>query len=443
MSLRDLLLFSAMVVLVPMILAHPYIGVLAWVVLGVMSPHRLTWGAAYDFQFSFVVAILTVLGFLITRDTRTIKGGAALGVLVVFGLWVSLTTFSFSFHQQDAIDYWWDRVVKTFVMTAIALLVLHTKRHVELLVWMLVGSLGYYGFKGGIFTLIGGGEYKVFGPPGSMIEDNNALAVGIVMVIPLMWHLYQQSRHKWLRIGIAAAAGLCAVSVLGSWSRGALLAIFAMSCLLWIRSERKLPFFVGALLITLIAIPAMPAKWFDRMHTIETYEEDKSANSRLNTWETAFNIAKDKFPVGGGLSYNSEATSAKYSPDPGESAVAHSIYFQVLGSQGFVGLAIFLIFWAIVWLDCAWIRRNSRHYPDLQWAFSLGSMSQVALFGYLVGGAFLELAFWDVPYYLAVVVCVTRYAVTRELALTASGDSVEIAPGVPLGARAKRVPVGH
>jgi probable O-glycosylation ligase (exosortase A-associated) len=412
-----------------------------------MSPHRLTWGAAYDFQFSFVIAILTLVGLLVTRDERAIKGGPLLAVLVVFGLWVTLTTFFFSFFPDDAFHYWWDRVVKTFAMTGVALLLLNTKRHVELLVWALAGSLGYYGIKGGIFTITGGGEYRVYGPPGSMIEENNALAVGIVMVIPLMWHLYQQARITWLRWGIGCAAGLCAVSVIGSWSRGAVLAIAAMGALLWIRSDRKLPLFVGALLITLVAIPAMPAKWFDRMDSIKSYEEDNSANSRLTTWETAFNIAKDRFPAGGGFSYNGKATSEKYSPDPSDHAVAHSIYFQVLGGQGFVGLALFLAFWALVWLECSWIRRQSRHRPDVQWAFSIASMTQAALFGYLVGGAFLELAFWEAPYYLCAVAVATRYALTRELAQPAVESSIARAPSEltssELGSSAGKYPFGR
>lgn len=120
--------------------------------------------------------------------------------------------------------------------------------------------------------------------------------------------------------------------------------------------------------------------------------------------------------MGGGLEWNGPATSAKYSPVPDVWLVAHSIYFQVLGSLGFLGLALFLLFWVLVWRQCAWIRRKTRDRPDLRWAFILASMTQVSLVGYAVGGAFLDLAFWDLPYYLYAAITVAQYIVRRELA---------------------------
>lgn len=419
MSLRDLFLFGVLAILVPAILVHPYIGALAWVVFGVMNPHRLAWGAAHDFGFSFVIAILTLVGLAFTREHRKVKGGAPGGVLIAFIVWICITAF-FSFNPVEAFDYW-ERVMKIFVMTGVLLLLLHTPRHVELLVWTMAVSLGYYGTKGGIFTIVTGGNSRVYGPDGSVVEENNALAVGLVIVIPLMVHLYQQYRNKWLRLGLAGAAALSAVAVLGSWSRGALLAVFAMGCVLWYRSPHKVVISIAALLFTLMAIPAMPEGWTNRMHTIETYEADSSAMGRLIAWETAFNVAKDRFPVGGGFEWQSRATSARYSPNPSVELVAHSIYFQVLGSQGFIGLAFFLLFWALTWRQCGWIRRKTRHHPDLRWAFSLASMTQVSLAGYAVGGAFLDLAFWDLPYYLFAAIAVTQYAVREELALRARG----------------------
>ncbi len=421
MSLRDVFLFGIMVILVPKILAHPYIGALTWVVFGILSPHRLTWGAAYDFQFAAVIAGLTLIGLVLTRDHRKIKGGPPGVVLIAFTVWICFTALLPVFNPQDAYDYW-ERVIKIFLMTGVLLLVLHTRRHVELLVWTLVVSLGFYGAKGGVFTIMTGGSGMVNGPNGSVMAGNNALGVGLVIVIPLMVHLYQQYQNKWLRLGLAGAAFLCAVAVLGSYSRGAVLAIFAMGCLLWIRSAHKLPIFIGALLMLVVAIPAMPDRWTARMQTIETYEEDSSAMGRIIAWETAYNIAKDKFPIGGGFEWQGPETSARYSPIPGAVLVAHSIYFQVLGSQGFIGLAFFLLFWMLVWRQCTWIRRTSRNHPDFRWAFSLASMTQVALVGYAVGGAFLDLAFWDLPYYLYAAVGITQYAVREELALRARGS---------------------
>ena len=426
MSLRDLFLFGILGGLVPTILAHPYIGALAWVWFGVMNPHRLTWGAAYHFQFSFAIAILTAIGMLCTREHRVLKGGAAGIVLIVFTAWICVTTL-FPFNPDAAFEYW-KRVMKVFAMTGVLLLLLHTRRHVEILVWTMAVSLGFYGIKGGIFTILTGGNYMVNGPDDSVMQGNNSLAVGMIIVVPLLVHLYQQYRSRWLRLGLAGAAALCALSVLGSYSRGALLGVFAMGCLLWLRSTNKAPLLVVIVLFMLVTIPAMPENWTTRMRTLETYEEDSSALQRLAAWETAFNIAKDKFPIAGGLEWQSPETSARYSPAPEWEHVAHSIYFQVLGSQGFIGLGLYLLFWWLVWRQCAWIRRATRDQADLRWAFSLASMTQVGLVGYAVGGAFLDLAFWDLPYYLFAAVCITQYIVREQLTLRAQCSQVEPAP---------------
>jgi len=201
-----------------------------------------------------------------------------------------------------------------------------------------------------------------------------------------------------------------------------------MGCLLWYRSPHKPAITIAAALFLLMAIPAMPESWTDRMRTIETYETESSAMGRIIAWETAFNIAKDKFPIAGGLEWQSLATSARYSPNPSVELVAHSIYFQVLGSQGFIGLGFFLLFWWLVWRQCASIRRDTRDDPDLRWAYSLASMTQVGLVGYAVGGAFLDLAFWDLPYYLFAAVGTTQYIIREHLALRSEGSAVEPAP---------------
>ena len=422
--MRDFLIFGAVAILLPVILRYPYVGALAWVVFGVLNPHRLTWGLAYDFPFALVIAIATFVGVVFTRDHRQIKGGAPGLVLIVFTAWICFATL-FSFNPEPANAYW-DRVMKIFLMTGVLMVLLHTRRHVELLVWTMVLSLAFYGVKGALFMMRTGGEYMVNGPTGSVMEGNNQLGVGLVIVIPLMVYLHQQLSSKWLKLGLLTGAVLCAVSVLGTYSRGAVLAVFAMGCVLWYRSTHKTAALVVVLLFALLAVPAMPERWAERMDTVRTYEQDGSAMGRIAAWQTAFNIAKDRFPVGGGFEWHSPEVSARYSPVPEWVRVAHSIYFQVLGSLGFLGLAAFLLFWMLVWRQCTWIRRKSRDRPDLRWAFSLASMTQVSLTGYAVGGAFLDIAFWDLPYYLYAAIAVTQYVVGRELAPgtdTASGTS--------------------
>ncbi len=408
MPIRDLVIFLGFGIIAPMILFHPYIGALLWVLFGLLNPHRLMYGPAYNFPFAMVVVILTFIGILLTRDHRKLKGGAPGIVLVVLTFWVTLT--SLYPLTYDVAWPMWTRVVKIFAMTFVLMFLLHTRRQVELLLVTIVVSIGFYGVKGGVFTVVTGGNYIVYGPNDTLLEANNHLAVAIVMIIPLIAYYYERTSKRWLKMALLAAILCCAAAALGSYSRGAVLALGAMGLLLWLRSSRRFAVLVLAAATAIVLIPLMPDRWDARMHTIETYEAEGSAMSRIYAWRAAWNIATDRF-LGGGFEYASPEVSAKYSPAPDQVVVAHSVYFQMLGEHGFVGLALFLIFWALVWRQSSSLRRQAKGVPELRWVYSLMSMVQASLVGYAVGGAFINIAFWDMPYYLFALITITGYVI--------------------------------
>jgi probable O-glycosylation ligase (exosortase A-associated) len=308
----------------------------------------------------------------------------------------------------------WERVIKIVFMLFIALYLLHSKEQVQALIWIIAGSIAFYGIKGGLFTLRQGAESRVYGPAGSFIEENNAMALATIMTIPLLYYAFLRAAGHWARWGLVAAMVLCGFSVLGSHSRGGLIAIVVMLAFLWWKSHGKLVTSLILVLLVAVGFGFMPEKWMNRMRTIEAYEKDASAMARINAWQTAFNVAKDR-PLGGGFELASPSVFARYAPDPRVPRAAHSIYFQVLGEHGFPGLGLFLLLWLLVWLDTSWIIRRSRDRTELAWASDLARMVQVSLLGYFVGGAFLSLAYYDVPYNLLVAVVLTRLLVEKEL----------------------------
>lgn len=410
--MRDLALFAALAIVLPLTLRRPWIGVIAWAVLSLMNPHRLAWGLARDFPFAQLIALATLFALVVTQSSRVMKGGWAAAVLLAFVGWMTLTTVLVAMQPAEA---WamWIRVLKIQLMTFVALLLLHKREHVQALIWAVVLSIGFFGVKGGIFTIVNRGENRVWGPAESFIADNNALGLAIVMTIPFFLHLYRTTEQVWIRRGLIAGALLSAVAVLGTHSRGALLAIMGMGALYWWRSDRKVAVGAAFFLVALAAIPLMPDKWFDRMETITNYKEDASAMGRINAWTVATRIAIDR-PLGGGFVYYSPEASALYAPDPTQVRSAHSIYFQVLGEHGFVGLALFLVLWVSVWRIASRIRNGTRGREEYAWAFSLATMTQASLAGYAVGGAFLDLAYFDLPYFLFVALAVTRWILLKD-----------------------------
>ena len=409
MALRDIAIFLVVAVGIPFILRNPAVGIGYWVWLSLMNPHRAAWGFAYSFHFAFVVAVATVIGLFLTKEPRQFKGGAAAWVLLAFVLWMCFTTL-FALEPAGAAKML-ERVVKILFVTFLALFTLYKREHVLALVLIIVFSIGFYGVKGGVFTIMGGGAHLVWGPPETFIADNNAIALAVIMTIPLLAYIYIISTKRWIRAAIIVSIGLCAASVLGTYSRGGLLAIIAMSAFLWIKSKSKLWVGLVVLLLALGFYSFMPPAWEERMNTISTYEQDSSARGRIDTWKMLTNLALDRPLVGGGFEPYTAEVFLRYLPDYERVRSAHSIYFQVLGEHGFVGLALFLTFWWLTWRLSRRILKHTKNDPEFKWAYWLAAMTQVSLIGYFVGGMFLNLAYWDMPYFLMIALVVTWHVV--------------------------------
>lgn len=411
--MRDLILATFLLGALPFVLWRPVLGVFLWVWVSVMSPHRLTYGFAYDFGFAQLIAIATLLGMIFSRQPKRLVVTPVTATLFAMLVWMSVTTL-FALDSAAALPMW-ERVMKIQIMIFVTLALLHTKQHVHVLMWIVAGSVAFYAVKGGLFTLRGGGEHLVWGPLGSFIEDNNSLALATVMTIPLLRYLQLQATHRWVRYALLAAMLLSGLSALGSHSRGALLAIGAMLAILCLKSRTRVLTTLGLLLLIPVAIGFMPEKWEERMLSIQSYEEDSSAMGRINAWTMAFNLARERPLTGGGFEIYNQDVFARYAPNPTDLHSAHSIYFQMLGEHGFVGLSLFLLLWLLVWRDASWIDRHARRREGWQWASDLARMVQVSLVGYAVGGAFLNLAYYDVPYNLLAALVVTRILLEKQL----------------------------
>jgi putative inorganic carbon (hco3(-)) transporter len=320
--MRDL--FVAFIVFgsLPFILKRPFLGILMLAGLGYMNPHRL----CYTFMFSMpvvqIVAITTLIGMLASKEAKRMVWSREIAVLLTFVAWMGLTT-SQAFYFDLAIEQF-EKVVKIQILTFMTLLMLTSRDRVHLFIWAIVVSLGFYGVKGGIFTIVNGGVYRVQGPLGTFIGGNNEMALALVMTIPLMRYLHLQEQSKFIKLGLAAMMFLTVIAAVGSQSRGALVGLAVTGTIFWLKSRSK--FTTGAFLAVagVVAMSIMPAEYFERMNTIKTYEEDASALGRINAWWTAWNVANDRF-FGGGFEMWHRPIFQLYAPDPGNTRDVHSL----------------------------------------------------------------------------------------------------------------------
>lgn len=408
--MRDIVIVTIVLVAALVALRRPWVGVMLWTWLSLMNPHRMAWGFAYDAPLAAIAAASTLLGLMLTRDRASPFKGASPIFLAIFFVWITL---SWLMGIDPAGDYpQWDKVMKIYLMIFVGLALLHTKKHVLALAWVAAGSLALLGIKGGIFTIITGGGYRVWGPPDSFITDNNEFALCLVMTIPILRFLQLQLATGWRRHLMTLAMLLCAAAALGTHSRGALLAMGAMSVVLWWRGKSR---FLGGVVIigaAMALLAFMPDNWTERMVTITEYAEDRSALGRISAWWNAYGIGKS-YLFGVGFNAARPELFERFSPYPDYVHAAHSIYFQVLGNHGFIGLFLFLAVFTSAYFACGRLRKASRGIPQAHWCDDLAAMAQVSFIGYAVGGAFLSLSYFDLPYNIMMLVVVARVWVAR------------------------------
>jgi putative inorganic carbon (HCO3(-)) transporter len=411
--MRDIALTLVVLSLIPLILSRAWLGILAMAWIGYMNPHRLCYSFAFSFPFFSSLAALTLLAALISREPKRIPIRREVFVLLTLVLWMNVT-YLVALNPQGA-TLEWKRTMPTMAFMFMTLVLINTAERIIALVWVIALSFALFGVKGAIFTVLTGGSNMVLGPESTFIEDNNHLAVALSMTIPLLRFLQLQTRSRILRIGLGATMICCAFSILATYSRAGFLSLGLVALVMWWNSRRKLLLTLAVPAVAVVLLAFMPAQWVDRMNTIKGADEDASTLGRFNAWRFAFELAKARPLTGGGFRSFTPELFYRFAPDPENHHAAHSIYFEMLGDHGFVGLGLFLAMLFLTLLSASGIRKRARGQPELLWATDLSAMIQTSLVVYMVGGASLSLAYFDLPYHLVVIVVACKEVVARQI----------------------------
>jgi probable O-glycosylation ligase (exosortase A-associated) len=423
----------------PFILRRPYIGILVWCWLSYMNPHRLAYGWAQIFNFAEIVAIATLLSMAMAKEGYRIPLTPLTLVWGVFIAWMGLTTYS-AFVPEPAVSAY-IKILKIQFTTFLTIMVMTDKHRLNLLLGVITLSIAFFGIKGGVFTLVGSGENRVWGPAGGFIEENNALGLALLMVLPLLHYLRSQVPKPWQKRALLTAMVLTGLAALGTYSRGAMIGATATLLFFFLKSESKVRAGVALVLIVPALVLFMPDKWVKRIETIFEpthrsmaewseitgydppiasrdvfgfWPPDTSAVGRVNAWNYSVNVANASV-TGGGLESWTDATFALYSPVPQDVHAAHSIYFSVLADHGWFGLFLFLLIGLLMWRNANWVIRRCDSLPEFKWLAQMCRMIQVGTVAYATGGAFLSLSYFDLFWHFVGITVIARRIVEQHL----------------------------
>lgn len=394
-----------------------FVSLLIWVWLSIMMPQAEAYNPAILSYSNLIAGVVTVIFLITTKDKNP---PAASAFTVLFFTFTAIVILSQIFSLDSDRSYQPFRVgITVLFMTYAVLALADTRVKIQALLWVFVISIGYYGVTRGLYTIANGGAGYITGPGGTLIGDNNQLAVGLAMMVPLSYYLTRTSADKRARMLAMGISALSIVAIIGTHSRGGLISLGVLVLGLILRSKSKLL----NLLIFIIAIggalPLMPDSWFQRMDTISNAEQDGSFNGRVEAWNVAYKLSLEN-PILGVGAHNQYFPIYNAHLGTPIMRATHNAYLEILAGHGFLAFGAFLGMMAITLLWCSRIKKLTKNKNGFLWANDLAGMLQLSMLVYGVGVMALSMEFWFGLWLNMALVCNLRAIVFRELKLTSA-----------------------
>jgi len=417
---RDLVFIAFLLALFGAGLRRPFLFVLSYVYIDIVSPQRLTYLLLNSIPISLIAVGLAVVSWALVDDKRDTRVAPRQILILLLLLYCYITTRGADFPVEAAEK--WDWVWKALAFAAFLPLTLRTRLRIEALLFFMIASAASIIIVGGVKTLFSGGGY---GELNLLVSNNSGLYEGstistvAVAIIPLiLWFARHGTLVKpdWrVKIFCGALIFACMLIPVGTSTRTGLLCIGLVAVLLLRDTKRKVLYLCILGAIGLAAVPLLPSSFTDRMSTIKTYKADESASTRLAVWKWTWEHAKTH-PFGGGfemyrqnqLRYDTEKVegiegnvSIDHKLTIDKARAFHSAYFEMLGEQGWPGLILWLTINIIGLVRMEVIRQRYRKAAeDEAWVAPLAGALQIAHLVYLLGAAFIGIAFQPFVYTL-------------------------------------------
>ena len=411
-SIRDLILIAVVLGLTGIALIRPFTGLLSFIVFSIVNPHSMAWSFAQTFPGVLPIALATIVGYLISSEPKHLPRQRE--VYLLLGLWLMFcVSTSTAFYPNEAFTVL-TYVSKILLMVFLSLTMVTTKPRLLQLVRAIALSLGFLGFKAGIFTIRTGGQEMVWGPEHSFLEANNSIGVALAMALPLLYHLRRTESRPWLRHLMLAMMILSYPAIVCTFSRGAWLSAAAATALmLWRSRHRWLTVAALLLILPLLSLDMLPKRVVSRYDDLQNYETEGSAQSRFWTWEFCRRVGFANPLTGAGFNFNSEETYRQYYPEFlgkfDAPKACHGTPFTLLGEHGFPGVVLWIALISSCLLSLQRTRRiGQRAGPDGVWLVATSDMLQASFAAYVVGGMFVDLNYFDIFYQFTAVVAMVK-----------------------------------
>src|SRR5207253_326069 len=151
----------------------------------------------------------------------------------------------------------------------------------------------------------------------------------------MLLYFSREETRPWLKRGFQIAFWLSIISIIFTFSRGSYVGLAVIFLVLVWRSPWRLRFATAALVVGILAAPLAPERFWVRLESISEQQSadtrDMSTVSRLESFETAWNVAVSRPLTGAGFKAlaSPDIWAIYYGPIYRGTYNPHSIYFQL------------------------------------------------------------------------------------------------------------------
>ncbi len=410
----DLALLGFIGILLLMGFKRPFFWVLTYIYIDIVVPQKIGWGLVQTFQLSMIAFVAAFGGWLLLDSKKGSGFTMVQGLILLLLCYCGLTTLMAAYPEAAWAK--WNWVWKALIFAAFLPLTLRTRLRIEAAALVMVLSIATIIINGGIKTLGGGGGYgtlRLLVQEDSGLYEGSILSTAAIATIPVaLWlarhgTIFKPDWRVWSFTGGLVFAAL--LIPVGTSARTGLICIGVLLIMLLRSVKNRALYAAAAGVAMVVAIPFLPSSFTERMGTIQNYQGDQSASTRVEVWKWTYHYALAN-PLGGGFdayignsfTYNTRKVTGTapnvtvtYEEVVEQSRAYHSSYFEMLGEQGWPGLFIWLLLQGMgVWqMERLRWRFAAREDGKASWQWGLATALQQAQIIYLVGAAFVGIAF--------------------------------------------------
>jgi putative inorganic carbon (hco3(-)) transporter len=402
--MRDLLLLASLMYLVPVAVSRPWVGVLGWFWISYFVPHSFAWGFGRRLPVAALIGGATLLGFLLTRDRKPLPG--TWSVILMFAFAVHMTITTMLAFNPDLSWVKWNWVAKGFLMTFVTMCLFQDATRLRSLYMVPAICLGLWGLKSTLYVIRTAGGSRVFGPEFSFFGDNNEFGLALGMALPLMLYLSRDEKRRWVKQLLRFLFAASIVAILFTYSRGAFLGLMTVLVVLIWRSPWRMRFATAVVLVAFIVVPLAPQALKDRIASIRDQESaetrDGSAAGRIEAWTTSWRVATLHPFAGEGFRalWNDGIWNDYFGRSYLGVRDVHSLYFEVMSEHGFFGFGLYITLMISALVTLGRVRRRWKGHPEYGYLSHYAEMNQLAIYPFMVAGAFLSFAYFDLYFLL-------------------------------------------